>query len=61
MPVDVLTKDAPQFVDGEFRPGDIIEVLNRLEFKNGFSVLKLDRPCRDYFIDAIKARHGANK
>jgi hypothetical protein len=45
-------------LDGDCTPGDMIDILRRLQFGAGFSTVQLDRDARDFLVAAIAARCG---
>jgi hypothetical protein len=49
---------APEWLDADMTPGDILDTLARLQFRarDGLCLLEIDRGARDYLIAAVKAR-----
>jgi hypothetical protein len=58
MPSPPPTRDEPETLDADMTPGDLVDILTRLKFRNGKAVVKVDHAARDYLVTAVTARRG---
>jgi len=49
-------RDRPPELSGDMCRTDLIEVLSMLGFKDGTSLLAIDRPVRDYIVRVLQRR-----
>jgi hypothetical protein len=51
---DTITIRRPEDLDADMTRTDLIEVLERLRFNNGHSVVRIDRDVRDFLVRLLE-------
>jgi hypothetical protein len=52
---------SPEVLDADMTRGDLVFALEHLQFErwNSTVAIRIDRPVRDYLIDALRGAHAA--
>jgi hypothetical protein len=49
-------RNEPEVLDQDMTAGDIVAALERLKFQNGFRLVKMDGPVRDFLLSALRRK-----